>query len=106
MTATRNKALDYIEGLRLGCNAWQVYEVWRTEKEHCAVLAQWNSGFEVQTIIEVPTDGGPVRWVPCRIFRGDRDSDFRGEWVWFNPDEVERDAMVEHNRQVARQEVG
>ena len=106
MTATSNKAIDYIEGLRLGCNAWQVYEVWRTEKEHCAVLAQWNSGFEVQTIIEVPTDGGPVRWVPCRIFRGDRDSDFRGECVWFNPDEVERDAMVEHNRQVARQEVG
>ena len=106
MTATRNKALDYIEGLRLGCYAWQVYEVWRTEKEHCAVLAQWNSGFEVQTIIEVPTDGGPVRWVPCRIFRGERDHCFRGECVWFNPDEVERDAMVEHNRQVARQEMG
>ncbi len=104
---TNNKAIAYIEGLRLGCNAWQVYETWEADQSHCAVLAQWNSSFEVQTIIEVPIDGGLVRWIPCRIFRGDRGPILRGECVWFNPDEVERDAMVEHNLQVARlQEVG
>ena len=101
-----NQAIAYIEGLRLGCNAWQVYETWKTDQTHFAVMAQWDSGFEVQTIIEVPTDGGPVRWVPCRIFRGDRATDSRGACVWFNPEEVERDAMVEHNRRVAsRQKV-
>ncbi|QNG26440.1 hypothetical protein [Synechococcus sp. HK01-R] len=97
-----NNAVSYIENLRLGCNAWQIYETWQTEKHHCAVLAQWDSGFEVQNIIEVPESGGPVRWVPCRIFRGDRAADFRGACDWFNPDEVSRDAMVEHNRAVAK----
>lgn len=96
-----NQAIAYIEGLRLGCNTWQVYETWETDQAHCAVLAQWDSGFEVQTIIEVPTDGGPVRWVLCRIFRGDRAAALRGACVWFNPQEVKRDAMVKHNRQVA-----
>jgi hypothetical protein len=96
-----NQAIAYIEGLRLGCNAWQAYETWEANQSHYAVLAQWDSGFEVQNIIEVPTAGGPVRWTPCRIFRGDRAADFRGACVWFNPDEIERDVMVEHNRRVA-----
>ncbi len=95
-----NQAITYIEGLRLGCNTWQAYETWETDAAHFAVLSQWDSGFEVQNIIEVPTSGKPVRWTPCRIFRGDRAADFRGACVWFNPDEIERDVMVEHNRRV------
>ena len=98
--AQANQAIAYVEALRLSCNSWQVYEFWQEPEAHMAVLAQWDSGFEVQNLIRVPTAGGPVSWIPLRIFRGDRASDYRGGCVWFNPEEVCSDEMEHHNRQV------
>jgi hypothetical protein len=98
--AQANQSIAYIEALRLSCNSWQVYEFWQEPEAHMAVLAQWDSGFEVQNLIRVPTAGGPVSWIPLRIFRGDRASDYRGSCVWFNPEEVCSDEMEHHNRQV------
>lgn len=100
---TTNLAIEYVESLRLGRNSYQCYETWEREDAHMSVLAIFDSGYEVQTIIMVPTNGDPVRWIPCRIFAspGGRNGLFRGACLWFNPEEVESDVMAEHNRRVA-----
>lgn len=105
-----NAAISYIEGLQLKPSDWQVYESWESHGCGYAVLAIWdNAGHEQQQLIEVGPHG--VRWIPLRIFRSPagRSSDRRGACLWFNPAEIEADAITEHNRaalEAAAQGVG
>lgn len=96
-----NAAVAYIEGLQLKPTDWQVYESFESKGSAYAVLAIWdNAGHEQQQLIEVGPDG--VRWIPLRIFQSPagRAGDRRGACLWFNPAEVEADAITEHNRAV------
>lgn len=102
-----NAAATYItHHLRFNPTSYQIHETWEKGERHFAVLAQFDdAGHELQLLIEVWPDG--VRWIPLRIFRsGGRDAQTRGICLWFNPAEVEEDAMSAHNRAVLALGVG